>query len=489
MKKLKKYQLEVTVFICGAMTMVLELVAARVLSPYVGSSNLIWTSIIGIMLISMSLGYWIGGKIADKKQDLTDLSQFILIAAITTSVIPIFETVIVNSLAQMIDQLIIVAIISATFLFGIPSFMLATASPIAVKLKNNEQKEVGTVSGKISSLSTIGSILGTFVAGFILIPNIGVSNIILGSSIILLLLSMMIYPNKNKKRMIYMVFILIGIIILNVVGKYLLKKEHPDIIKDVDSEYSRIWVTNITSANGTNFKTLRVDTGLESYINEKTGEMGAKYLTYYDLFEYYNKKANNTLMIGGAAYTYPKHYLKKYGNKKIDVVEIDKKMTEIAKEEFDLDLSNPNLKIYHQDGRSYLNYSKEKYDTILIDAFKGLNAPFELTTYEAMCKARNMLNEDGLVITNIISSLEGEQAKFIQHEYATYKAVFDDVKLFAVKTPDKTQSQNLILVGIQGNPEINVEKQEEYKDLLETEVVGFSSDKAISTDDFAPIGN
>ena len=489
MKKLKKYQLEVTVFICGAMTMVLELVAARVLSPYVGSSNLIWTSIIGIMLVSMSLGYWIGGKIADKKQDLKDLSQFILIAGIATSVIPILETVLVNGLAQMINQLIIVAIISATFLFGIPSFMLATASPIAVKLKNNEQKEVGTVSGKISSLSTIGSIIGTFVAGFILIPNIGVSNIILGSSIILLLLSIMIYPNKNKKHMIYMVLILLGIIILNVAGKKLLKKEHPDIIKDLDSEYSRIWVTNITSANGTKFKTLRVDTGLESYMNEKTGEMGAKYLTYYDLFEYYNKKANNTLMIGGAAYTYPKHYLKKYEDKKIDVVEIDKKMTQIAQEEFGLDLNNPNLKIYHQDGRSYLNYSKVKYDTILIDAFKGLNVPFELTTYEAMCKARDMLNEDGLVITNIISSLEGEQAKFIQHEYATYKAVFDDVKVFAVKTPDKTQTQNLILIGIQGHPEINVEKYEEYKNLLETEVVRFSSDKGISTDDFAPIGN
>ena len=194
-------------------------------------------------------------------------------------------------------------------------------------------------------------------------------------------------------------------------------------------------------------------------------------------------------MIGGAAYTYPKHYLKKYEDKKIDVVEIDKKMTQIAQEEFGLDLNNPNLKIYHQDGRSYLNYSKEKYDTILIDAFKGLNVPFELTTYEAMCKARDMLNEDGLVITNIISSLEGEQAKFIQHEYATYKAVFDDVKVFAVKTPDKTQTQNLILIGIQGHPEINVEKYEEYKNLLETEVVRFSSDKGISTDDFAPIGN
>lgn len=489
MKKLEKYKLEVTVFICGAMTMILELVAARVLSPYVGSSNLIWTSIIGIMLISMSLGYWIGGKIADKKHDLKDLSQFILIAAITTSLIPIFETVIVNQLAQMMEQLIVVAIISATFLFGIPSFMLATASPIAVKLKNNEQKEVGTVSGKISSLSTIGSIVGTFVAGFILIPNIGVSNIILSSSIILLLLSIMIYPNKNRKHMIYMVITLLVIIILNVAGKYLLKKEHPDIIKDVDSEYSRIWVKNVTTANNTKYKTLQVDTGLESYMNEETGEMGAKYLTYYDLFEYYNKEANNTLMIGGAAYTYPKHYLKKYENKTIDVVEIDKKMTQIAKEEFELNLDNPNLKVYHQDGRSYLNYSKEKYDTILIDAFKGLNAPFELTTYEAMCKARNMLNENGMVITNIISALEGEQSKFIQHEYATYKAVFDDVKLFAVKTLDRTQRQNLILVGIKENPEKNMEKQEEYKNLLDTEIVYFTTDKAISTDDFAPIVN
>ena len=106
-----------------------------------------------------------------------------------------------------------------------------------------------------------------------------------------------------------------------------------------------------------------------------------------------------------------------------------------------------------------------------------------------MCKAKNMLNENGVVITNIISALEGEQAKFIQHEYATYKAVFDDVKLFAVKTSDKTQTQNLILVGIQGNPYINVEKQEEYKELLDTEVRDFSSDKIISTDDFAPIGN
>lgn len=488
MEKLKKYKLEIVVFICGAMGMIIELVAARILSPYVGSSNLIWTTIIGIMLTFMSLGYWIGGKIADKKQDLKELSEFIIITSIAISLIPILETLIVNAFIQIIGEKIIVAIISAIILFGVPSFMLATVSPIAVKLKNNELHEVGKVSGKISSLSTIGSIFGTFFAGFILIPNLGVSNIILGSSILLFILSIFIYSKRDKKYILSIIIILIFILTSYSVGKNIFKKVHPDIIKDIDSEYSRIWIKNIkTEKNGT-YKVLQVDTGTESYIKE-TGEMGAEYLKYYDLFEYYNKDANNTLMIGGAAYTYPKHYLNKYKDNKISVVEIDKKMTQIAESEFGLDTNNKNLKIYHQDGRSYINTSKEKYDTILIDAFKGFNAPFELTTYEAMLQAKEMLNENGIVVTNIISSLEGEESKFMKYEYATYKAVFDDVKVFAVGTDDKKINQNLILIGIKGNPEINKYKQIEYQNLLDKEIVNYESDKKIVTDDFAPIGN
>ena len=488
-KGLKKYKLELVVFVCGAMTMVLELVAARVLSPYVGSSNLIWTSIIGIMLVFMSLGYWAGGKISDKNHDINDLSQFILISAISTSIIPILETIIVNNLAQVIEQLIIVAIISAIFIFGIPSFMLATASPIAVKLKNEEEKKVGSVSGKISSLSTIGSIFGTFFAGFVLIPNVGVSNIIIGSSILLLMLSILIHPKKDKKYVISMIIVTLVIILLCLTGKYLFKIAHLDVIKDEDSEYSRIWVKDIKVADNVSYKTLQVDTELESYMNEQTGEMAAKYLGYYDLFEYYNKNAKDALLIGGAAYTYPKHYLKRYDDKKIDVVEIDPKMTQIAEEEFDLDVNNPNLGIYHQDGRSYLNYSKNKYDVIMIDAFTGRNVPFELTTYEAMCNAKRMLNEGGIVMTNVISSLEGKDSKFIKHEYATYKKVFDDVKLFMVNTQDKNQVQNLILIGIKGESNIDKSKEEKYQVLLETEVKDFESDSQISTDDFAPIGS
>lgn len=485
---MKKYIMKITVFLCGALGMVLELVAARILSPYVGSSNLIWTTIIGIMLTSMSIGYWLGGKMADKRPDINLLSFFILIGAFFTSIIPILETALVKPLSEVMNELVIIAIICSTIVFGIPSFILAMVSPFAVKLEDKNHEEIGKTSGKISSLSTIGSIVGTFVAGFLLIPNLGVRTLILIITITLIILSFVMFNKKNVKYSICMFLCLLTLIGLNYYGKVLFDKNNPDIIKDVDSEYSRIWIKNIPVGE-ISYKTMEVDTGLESYINKDTNEMGARYLYYYDLFDYYNKDAKSTLMIGGAAYTYPTYYLNKYQEKTIDVAEIDEKMTELAIEEFDLDIENPRLKIYHQDGRSFLNNTKNKYDTILIDAFKGLNAPFELTTYEALTKAKNALNDNGMVITNIISSLEGEDEEFIKYEYATYKAIFDDVKLFKVRDIEKTESQNLILIGFKNGKNINEEKYEEYKNLLEMEITDFTSDREIVTDHFAPIGN
>ena len=266
------------------------------------------------------------------------------------------------------------------------------------------------------------------------------------------------------------------------------KMQNPELELDTDSQYSRIWVKRIKTEKAT-YKTLQVDTGLESYIDTETGEMGAKYLKYYDLFEYFNKDAKSTLLIGGAAYTYPIHYLQKYNDKTIDVVEIDDKMTQIAVEQFGLNINDKRLRTYSQDGRSYINYSKNKYDTILIDAFKGTNAPFELTTYEALTNAKNMLNENGVVITNIISSLDEKNSKFIEYEYATYKAVFNDVKIFKVADRKESDIQNLILVGIKGRTDIDNLKYEEYSQYLNMQLMDFKTNKQIVTDDFVPIGN
>ena len=485
---MKKYKMKITVFLCGALGMILELVAARILSPYVGSSNLIWTTIIGIMLTSMSIGYWLGGKIADKKPDINLLSLFILCGAFFTSLIPILESILVKPLSELSDQLVFVAIVCSALVFGIPSFISAMVSPFAVKLEDNTHEDIGKTSGKISSLSTIGSIVGTFVGGFLLIPNLGVRMLILIVTIVLFILSFIMFDKKDIKYCACMVVCLIALLGLNYYGRVVFEKNNPDIIKDVDSQYSRIWIKNLTVGDA-NYKTMQVDTGFESYINQETNEMGAPYLYYYDLFDYYNKDAKSTLMIGGAAYTYPTYYLNKYQDKTIDVAEIDDKMTELAVSDFRLDIENPRLKIYHENGRSFLNNTENKYDTILIDAFKGLNAPFELTTYEALQKVKNALNDNGMVITNIISTLEGEGNDFIKYEYATYKAVFEDVKLFRVRNVEDTDRQNLILVGFKNDKNINEEKYEEYKNLLDMEIKDFSSDKTVVTDHYAPIGN
>ena len=489
---MKKYKIKITVFLCGALGMVLELVAARILSPYVGSSNLIWTTIIGIMLTSMSIGYWLGGKIADKKPDLNQLSLFILLGAFFTSLIPVLETLLVKPLSQTDTNLVLVAIITSAFVFGIPSFILAMVSPFAVKIEeldDEEHNSVGKTSGRISSLSTIGSIIGTFGAGFLLIPYLGVRVLVLIVTIILYLLAFMNYCDKNKKYCALMVLILICLLGINYYGKYIFEKGNPDIIEDTDSEYSRIWVKEIKTGDIT-YKAMQVDTGFESYIDQETKQMGAPYLYYYDLFDYFNKDAKSTLMIGGAAYTYPTYYLNKYQDKTIDVVEVDEKMTEIAQKQFGLDVTNPRLKIYHQDGRSFLNRTNNKYDTILIDAFKGLNAPFELTTYEALTKAKNLLNDNGMVITNMISALEGKDADFIEYEYATYKAVFPEVKLYKVRDTNKDEEQNLILIGFKNKIEnIDETKEKQYANLLNREITDFSSDRRIVTDHYSPIGD
>ena len=462
---MKKYMLEITVFICGAIGMILELVAARVLSPYVGSSNLIWTTIIGVMLISMSVGYWLGGKKADKDPSRNSLSNLILLGALTASLIPLLETVLVSNFAKITDNLVVIALITSAVIFGIPSFVVATVSPFAVKLRDKEYENLGEISGSTSSLSTIGSIFGTFLAGFFLIPTFGVRTIVLGITIVLLILAILLHEDKNRKYFIFVAIIAISIFAFQILGKVVFEKQNPDIIEDVDSQYSRIWIKQV-AANDTTYKTMQVENGLESYVDEKTGDMGARYLYYYDLADYYLKDFKSTLMIGGAAYTYPTHYLDKYEDKTIDVAEIDEKMTELAEKHFNLDINNERLNIYHQDGRSFLNTTKNKYDVILIDAFKGENAPFELTTYEAIKNARNILNDNGMVITNVISSLEGEEADFIEYEYSTYKKVFDDVKLFKVRNYEDNERQNIILIGFKGNTNIDDSKYEEYKDLI-----------------------
>jgi len=474
---MKKIIIYITVFLCGAIIMALELIAARVMSPYVGSSNPIWTAIIGIILISMSLGYYLGGKMADKKHDFNILATIIITSAIMVSLIPILETRFIKVLALTDLPLSVTAIMSALIAFSVPALLLAMVSPYSIKLMEVNSDNVGSISGRLSSISTLGSIFGTFFTGFYLIPTLGNRMLILLSAILLILLAALLFEKKSLKH--------IGVIALCILfsgynfsyGYTIFKANNSNVLADIDSEYSRIWVTQYGE-----YKVLQVDTAIESYL-KADGSMG-NYLEYYDLFDYYLKNAKDTLIIGGAAYTYPMHFLEKYKDKNIDVVEIDATMTKIAEEYFGLK-KDERLNVYHQDGRSFINKNTKKYDAIFVDAFKGHNVPFELTTVEAYRKMKESLNNNGMVMVNIISSLEGENAGFIEHEFSTFKKVFEDVKVFDVSDEELTETRNLILVGFNFLP-TEVES-EEYSDMIKREAINFDSDKEIFTDDYAPV--
>lgn len=483
--KMKKYLLEMVVFICGAAVMVLELLAARILSPYVGSSNIVWTSIIGIILLSMSLGYFLGGKLADKKPEKEVLSSIILGGTIFIGIIPFLEVIVIKSFSEIIENLTIAAIGTSLFVFAIPSLLLAMVSPYAIKLKEADSENIGRVAGNLSAFSTLGSIFGTFLAGFYLIPSFGNKFIILGLMITLLILAFILSPKKDFEYCSRFFIITVILILVWFFGKSIFFTANPGVIADIDTEYSRAWISRVYDYDGNEYKALLVDRALESYI-DKEGKMGAEYLEFYDLFDNYNPNAKSTLLIGGAAYTYPMHYLNKFSDKTIDVVEIDPKMTEIAKKYFDL-TENERLKVYHEDGRSFLNKGEKQYDTILIDAFKGQNVPFELTTVEALYKAKDMLSENGMVIANVISAFEGKNAYFLQAEYTTFSQVFPEVKVFQVKSEERMdERQNTIIIGFKSK-ETAKSFNEEYQKYIKREIKEVTLEGTILTDDYAPV--
>jgi len=487
--KIKKYILEIVVFSCGAVVMTFELVGSRILGPYFGTSIFVWTSLMGIILGSLSLGYYLGGKIADKKPNKDMLSLIIYMSALTILFTFIFKDIILIFLQTYLLGVRMASVFGSIFLFFPTSLLLGMVSPYAVKLKLDNLELSGSTVGNLYALSTAGSIVGTFISGFYLIPNFGTNKLLIIISIFLLLLSLLL---SIRKYLEYKIFFIICLSIIFIVFSYINTKSEKLGLIDVDTTYNHIWIYDYVNKNTDKItKIMGINNENHSSMFLDSDELVNEYTKYYHLAKYFKPDFDKTLMIGGAGYSFPKDFLSKYPESKIDVIEIDPKITELAKKYFRLK-DNERLKIYHQDGRVYLNTTKEKYDVIFGDAFSShYSLPYQLTTREAIRKKYDILNEDGIVILNIISAIEGEKGKFLRAEYRSYKEIFPQVYLFPVTNPnDSKGSQNIILVAVK-----SVDKKFEMVD--EDEVINsylkhlwtkeITLDIPILTDDFAPV--
>jgi spermidine synthase len=487
---LNKYILEIVVFTCGALVMIYEIIGSRLLAPYIGTSTYVWTSLIGVILGALSLGYWLGGKYADRRPEIKILASVIFIAGGLVALTILIQEIVLSLIAQSLLIIELKALVAAFLLFAPASVLLGFVTPYAVRLKMLAVEDAGKTVGRLYALSTVGSILGTFLAGFFLIPFVGSTKTlyIIGASLILL--SILLVPFAFSQFKIAALILFVLAVGTSEFQSYYIYKTND--LHDIDTEYSRVRIFNSKTKEGKDIRALAIDPFIiQSGMFFDKDELVFEYTKYYHLVRHFKPDFQNTLMIGGAGYSFPKDYLRKYPNAKMDVVEIDPQMTEIARKYFRLE-ENPRLKIIHQDGRIFLNQAdSNKYDAVLIDAFGSLfSVPFQLTTIEAVKQIDRSLVDDGVVIFNLGSALTGDSNKFLQAELKTYTQVFPQIYVFKVNTDYSDEHwQNLIIIATKSKTRDSFESNDmEIRRLLgHSYKIDPTSESNILTDDLAPV--
>ncbi len=485
-----KYLPEIIAFLSGAVVMILELDGSRIIAPYLGTSTFVWTGLIGVILGSLSLGYWWGGKLADKSANFKTLANILALAGLFVWAVAYLKNLLQFALF-LPHNLITATLLGTGILFSPATVLLGMVTPYIARLKMNALETSGRTIGTLYALSTLGSIIGTFLGGFVLISFLGSIRIITLLAAALFLLAAGAFQKNNPKEKL----LIFGCVVLALLA---LTLQPPGsfsqkIILDTDTEYSRIWIfDSIDRATNRPVRYLANNTrGLQSgMFLDNPEELLFPYSKLFDLAGELYPNFNRALMIGAGAYSYPKHFVVTFPNSSLDVVEIDPKLRGLATELFDLK-ENPRITLISEDGRTFLNRNKTSYDVIWNDAFLShLNIPFQLTTREAAQKMRDSLNEKGVVMTNIISAATGPLSGFLHAEYFTYKKIFPSVFLIKVTDKPDTETQNIMLVAFKSSethlplailrnkfkiPEKNIFTPKSNDEIL------------ILTDDFAPI--
>lgn len=495
MPKQNTYILEIAVFTCGMVVMIYELLGSRLIAPYLGNSIYSWSTLIGVILLSLSTGYWLGGRLADKKADTESLSFIILMSSVCVTITLLIQGGLLEIMQYGVTGkffgLGTANFISDIILFAPASIFLGMVSPIAVKLKLTAMENAGKTVGNLYALSTLGSITGTFAAGYLLIPYFGTAALTGLLAFTLLFIAALINPHgivTLKRGPLYA--IVLGILIL-----FFSARTANARIIDIDTAYNRVWITDGNFGEGGDPRPVRwlmtnpfsVQTGM---FLDDPNELYATYLKFFTLTSHFMPQAKDILMIGGGAFGYARYHGTNDHTTNLDIVEIDPKLTDIAKEYFFLK-DYPNVKIINEDSRIYINTVTKRYDAILLDAYGSIfSIPFPLTTIQAVQKYYDLLNKDGIVMANIISTMEGDRSDFLRAEYATFKKIFPQVYLFRPQKKSPKEIQGVVLLALKSTklPSLTPSPDQKYGNLLTTLwTQQIQQDLPILTDDHAPV--
>ncbi|MDM7923931.1 MAG: fused MFS/spermidine synthase [Pyrinomonadaceae bacterium] len=483
--------LEVTVFVCGALVMIYEIVGSRIVAPYIGASTYVWTSLIGVILAALSLGYWLGGSWADRVPSVRALASALFVAGGLVSATILGKDVIMTMVAAFPAGLEFRSVLAALILFAPASVALGFVIPYATKIRLLALESSGKTVGRLYALSTLGSIAGTFAAGFVLIPFVGSVRTLYLVTGTLFLFAVLLGGLSLTRNTIGALTLFVFGIAAHELGTYFLWRTNNFV--DLDTEYSRIRIfDSVDPRVSRELKVMMVDPHYVQSARYLDGDdLALEYTKFYHLVRHFRPGFERSLMIGGAGYSFPQDYLKEYPTARIDVAEIDPGMTAAAEKYFGLQ-RDERLSIAHEDGRVFVNNAPDRtYDAVFIDAFGSLfSVPFQLTTIEAAANIKRILKDDGVVIFNVGSAITGDGSLFLHSQVAVYRSMFPDVRSFKVRPEQNDDAvQNVIMVARNSTEPIRSTASDDYiAKLLATEItLPNGPNVPPPTDELAPI--
>lgn len=495
---MKKYIL-FTVFVSGMTTLAAELAAGRLIGNVFGTSNLVWASIIGLILIYLTLGYFLGGKWADANPTPGAMYRILAWGAFTIGLVPYIAGPVLRAAATAFDALS-VGIMAGSFiavliLFSVPITLLGAISPFAIRLSVDDTSKAGQISGQIYAISTLGSFIGTFLPTLVTIPTIGTTKTFLVFGLFLLFVALTglgkFVSRSEMLKLIWMPIVLALVAILSA-GQAL--KNNNGQVYETESAYNYIQVQQI---NGFTLLRLNDGQGVHSIYHPDTLQYGGPWEQFLvGPYFYANRKPQDIkrmAIIGLAAGTAARQASAVYGAIPIDGFELDERIVEVGQKYFGLNL--PNLTIHIGDGRLNLERSPYKYDIVAVDAYRPPYIPPHMTTQEFFTIIASHLTENGVLTINV-GSVPGDR-RLIDGLATTMGTIFPSIHImdipgtlntmiFATMQPTSRENFAANLVAISTDTTIDPLLVNAMASTYTNLKAGYTP-STVFTDDLAPI--
>lgn len=498
--RVHKFAILLSITLTGMAVLVIEITATRMLAPYFGNSIFTISSVIGIVLAALGLGYYAGGVLADRKPSERWFFCLIAIAGFLVLLLQLLNALLLPRIAYQLS-LTNGPLIVSLLMFFLPALFLAMLSPFAITLLHARSAGggVGNASGLVFCWSTLGSIAGSLATGFVLIPRWGISDIIIGVGAGLVLLGGAgLLLTRSLPRIVPVGLVLLGLV-SGMALRHVATVDQRGALFAVDGLYERIVIRDMP-LQGRTARVLWQDHNVSGGIYLDDGSMAFDYTRYFDLYRLFVPELKTALAIGGGAYNVPRAILRDAPRAIVDVAEIDPTLHALAIRYFAL-ADDPRLRNHVIDGRRFLHDAGERYDLIFSDAYRSfVSAPPQFATREFFSLAKNKLHDDGVLIANFYGSLATDSRPMIYSVLRTLRSVFPQVYLIATVNPASDELQNFIFIGH------NASNPDKRVDLRRATAVAFSypmlkkvaalelrpadallESQPLLTDDFAPV--